>query len=66
MLAVIASWSEVQRIGAYFAEVERAAELLGEEPQRQLLERLNHARALIGSIDPAEQLFWWKAPTEQR
>ena len=66
LLAAIASWSEVQRIGAYFAEVERAAERLDDGPRQQLLERLSHAKALIGNVDPADALLRWKSPGERR
>jgi hypothetical protein len=53
-------------IGAYFAEVERTAERMEDGPRQQLLERLSHAKALIGTIDPVEALLRWKAPGERR
>lgn len=66
LLAAIASWDEVRMIGAYFAEVERASERLEEEPRQRLLDRLGHARELIGTVDPVDALLRWKAPGERR
>lgn len=65
LLAAIASWDEVQMIGAYFAEVERSSQRLAEEPRQQLLERLGRARELIG-VDSVDALLRWKAPGERR
>lgn len=66
LLAAIASWSEVQRIGAYFAEVERAAEHLDDGSRQQLLERLSRAKALVGDVDPLAALTRWRSPDERR
>ncbi|MBT9456726.1 MAG: hypothetical protein IV097_08895 [Burkholderiaceae bacterium] len=66
LLAAISGWDEAQMIGAYFAEVERTAERMDDGPRQQLLERLSHAKALIGTIDPVEALLRWKAPGERR
>ena len=66
LLAAIASWDEAQMIGAYFAEVERTSERMGDEPRQQLLERPGRARELIGTVDPVDALLRWKAPSERR
>lgn len=66
LLAAIASWGEVQRIGAYFAEVERAAEHLDDGSRQQLLERLSRAKALVGDVDPLAALTRWRSPDERR
>lgn len=66
LLAAIASWNEAQMIGAYFAEVESASERLEEEPRQRLLDRLGHARELIGTVDPVVALLRWRTPGELR
>lgn len=64
LLAAITVWDESRRIEAYFAEVETAAASLSGAEQSQLLNRLSHARQLIGNVNPLELLLRWKAPSE--
>lgn len=64
LLTAISAWDETQRIEAYFAEVERAARQLNDEEQHKLLDRLSHARELVGSLNPLELLLRWKTPSE--
>ena len=65
LLGAISAWDESCRIAAYFAEVERAAELLKGEDRQRLLDRVAAAKEFVGNFDPLASLLSWKSPQER-
>ena len=65
LLSAIASWSESKQIQAFFSDVEAEGQKLGAAERAVIVDRLNHARELIGSSDALEALRAWKAPSER-
>jgi len=62
---IIDRWAESYRIEQFFMEAERRASGLEEGERFKLLERLRHARELIGSVDPLVHFQAWKSPAER-
>lgn len=65
LLAAVASWDEVKRIGDYFDSIEAQAQRLPEEEAAVVRERLRLGRELIGVLDPLALLKTWKSPSER-
>lgn len=62
---IIDRWAESNRIEQFFTEAERRAAGLEEGERLKLLERLRHARELIGSVDALDHFLVWKSPDER-
>lgn len=62
---IIDRWAESNRIEQFFTEAERRADGLEEGERLKLLERLRHARELIGSVDALDHFLVWKSPDER-
>lgn len=65
LLQVIDTWAEAKRLEAFFADAERRAQDLPDEERERTIERLQRARALIGSTDALERFDAWRAPEER-
>jgi len=65
LLKIIETWATSKRLEAFFADAERRLEGLKEEERVRALDRLRHARKLIGNIDALERFQSWKAPEER-
>jgi len=62
---IIDRWAESNRIEQFFMEAERRASGLEEGERFKLLERLRHARELVGSVDALDHFRVWKSPDER-
>lgn len=62
---VIERWSNVISVERFFAGVEERAGHLSEPDRLHVLERLELARAYLGSQDPIEYFRAWKTPEER-
>lgn len=62
LLAAIAAWDEVRRVGDYFESVEAEMGHLPEEEAALVRERVRLARELVGELDPLALLKRWRAP----
>jgi hypothetical protein len=62
---IIDRWAESNRIEQFFMEAEKRASDLEESKRLKLLERLRHARELIGSVDALDHFLAWKSPVER-
>lgn len=62
---IIDGWAESNRIERFFTEAEMRAAGLEEDERLKLLERLRHARELIGSVDALDHFLVWKSPDER-
>ena len=65
MVAIVEAWCVAKRIAGFFEDAERRAADLGVEEREPLLDRLRHARALLGGTDARQRLLEWKAPEER-
>ena len=65
LLQIIDAWAEAKRLEAFFADAERRARDLPDGQKERTIERLRHARALIGSTDALERFDAWRAPEER-
>ena len=61
---IIAKWAEANRIEQFFREAEHKISELGENDRLYLMDRLDHARQMIGSINPLDYFKRWKSPDE--
>ncbi|MGW6780831.1 hypothetical protein ACWF50_22755 [Brucella pseudogrignonensis] len=52
-------------VARFFTDAEERLVNLDEERRRQLEQRLNLARAMMGSIDPLDFIENWRAPDER-
>ncbi len=59
---IIERWAETNRVEQFFLEVERHASNLEEGERGKILERLRHARELIGSKDALDHFLGWDFP----
>jgi hypothetical protein len=62
---IIDRWAESNRIEQFFAEAERKSADLEEEKRFKLLDRIRHARELIGKVDALDYFFAWRSPDER-
>ena len=65
LLEIIDTWATSKRLEAFFADAECRLEGLPKAERVRMMERLQYARKLIGSIDPLDRLQSWKAPEER-
>ena len=65
LLAAIAGWHEATRIHAYFEAVQKVVADLPPDERVEIAQRLDAARALIGTPAPLELLKAWKTPDER-
>lgn len=65
VLAIAAAWDRAVRTDAFFQDAERRAERLDEPQRTEAVERLKHARELLGGVDALERFRAWKAPDER-
>ncbi len=62
---IIDQWAESNRIKQFFSDVERQAAMLEENERANLLDRLQRAPELIGSVDALSNFVAWKLPDER-
>lgn len=62
---IIESWEKLKHIEEFFKEVELRTDQLCDEERNEILQRLNKARAIIGSLDAFEHFRKWKSPDER-
>lgn len=62
---IIDRWAEANRIDQFFADAERRVAALNGEERDRLVDRLEHARKLIGTVDALEYFMTWKTPDER-
>lgn len=65
LAAIIERWAEAKRVEAFFEDAARRAASLADAESTALLERLNRARELLGSVDALERFRSWKTPEER-
>lgn len=65
LLNIIAKWAEANRIEQFFREAEQKISELDECERLYLMDRLNRARQIIGSINPLDYFKIWKSPNER-
>jgi hypothetical protein len=65
LLEIIETWATSKRLDAFFADAEHRLEGLPEAERVRMMERLQYARKLIGSIDALDRFQSWKAPEER-
>ena len=61
---IIAKWAEANRIEQFFKNAEQKISELSEGERLYLMDRLNHARQMIGRIDPLDHFKKWESPDE--
>jgi hypothetical protein len=61
---IIEMWAEAHRIEDFFTDAERRAEDLNDQERDVILERLKHARKLLGTSNALERFAKWKSPDE--
>jgi hypothetical protein len=64
LFAVIEAWGTVTRLEGFFADAERRVSGVSEDARVALLERLDRARQVIGSVDALRHFQAWKTPEE--
>lgn len=62
---VIQRWAHVVSIEQFLRGVEERAECLAQDERARVLERLDMARAFLGTQDPLDFIKSWKTPTER-
>jgi len=65
LLRIIDQWAESTRVEQFFSEAEKQLSTFDEDIRLQLLDRLRHARDLIGSTDALGRFMAWKFPAER-
>ncbi len=65
LFAIIDAWGLAKRIEGFFEDAERRAADLQPEDQEALLDRLHHARTLLGGVNALDRFREWKAPEER-
>jgi len=65
LLQIIHGWAESNRIEQFFQDAERRAANLSDNEKLKILERLKHARELIGSVDVLDHFMAWRSPDER-
>lgn len=60
--AVIQTWAKVNSIQAFFDDIERSSQKLGDEERKVVMERLAHAKELIGDLDALKHFNGWEPP----
>ena len=65
LLEIIEMWATSKRIEEFFADAEHKLKNLAEGERTRSMERLQHARKLIGSTDALECFQSWKTPEER-
>lgn len=63
LFAIIAAWAEARDVEAFFADV--LDRTTGEPAKREVLQRIDLARDLLGSTDALTRLRLWRAPAER-
>ncbi|TBY46645.1 hypothetical protein E0H54_16190 [Rhizobium leguminosarum bv. viciae] len=61
----IEKWAKAMAVERFFADAEERLNKLDNERRQRLEERLELARAMMGSIDPLDFIENWKAPDER-
>lgn len=59
---VIQTWAKVNSIRAFFDDIERSLQTLGDEEKKIVLERLDKARELIGEMNALQHFEGWEPP----
>lgn len=65
LLALVKGWDQAKRMQAFLAEVQGLVEEAPLEEQARLWERLEQARAFLGSFDLLAQFSAWRTPVER-
>lgn len=65
LLRAIAAWDESERIRSYLAAAQSAVLAIPDGERSVMAERLQKARALLGTADPLSVLLQWRAPDER-
>ncbi|WP_236710363.1 hypothetical protein [Pseudomonas sp. RIT-PI-q] len=60
--AVIQTWAKVNSIQAFFDDIERSAQRVGDEERKMIMERLAYAKELIGDLDVLKHFNAWAPP----
>lgn len=60
--AVIQTWANVNSIQAFFEDIERSAQKLGDQERKDVMERLTKAKELIGDLDALKHFKAWEPP----
>ncbi|SCB37675.1 hypothetical protein [Rhizobium hainanense] len=61
----IEKWGKAMVVERFFTDAEEQLTKLDDERRRHLQQRLNMARAMVGSIDPLDFIENWRAPDER-
>jgi hypothetical protein len=64
LFQVIDTWAKANQIEQFFKDVKQRANGLSEDKKLKILERLQKAREMIGSIEALEHFVSWRAPDE--
>ena len=65
LLEIIETWAMSKRLEEFFADAEHRLEGLPKAERVRMMERLQYARKLIGSIDALDRFQSWKTPEER-
>jgi hypothetical protein len=65
LLRIINVWAESNRIEQFFLDAERRTADLSDNERPRMLELLERARKLIGSVDALDHFMAWKSPDER-
>ena len=65
LLAIIDAWAAARNLQDFFVDAERRARNLPAEERERLIERLQRARQLVGSIDTLKHFKAWRTPEER-
>lgn len=65
LLQIIDGWAESNRIEQFFADADLQAAGLSDDEKAKMIERLKHARELIGSVDALAHFMAWRSPDER-
>jgi hypothetical protein len=60
--SVIQTWAKVNRIRAFFNDIEQSAQKLGDAERKEILERLTKAKELIGDLSALKYFEGWEPP----
>lgn len=61
---IMNNWASTMAVERFFQEAQDRAERLDPEQRATVIERLELARAMLGTLDPLEHLEGWLAPDE--
>jgi hypothetical protein len=65
LLGIVAAWAQAKRIEEFFSDAEGRLSSLDSDRRSQMVDRLSHARRLLGTIDALDRFQRWKTPSER-